>query len=412
MKTTYQEPKESRCPVCNTAKPTAVIEIRDIPVFCNMLRESRRAALEADRGNIRLCFCHTCGHLYNAAFDRGRMRYDPRYETSLHYSPTFRRYALSLAKRLIRTYDLHKKDILEIGCGQGDFLRLLADLGNNRCTGFDPSYDQQKIAQDHRLENLTVIQDYYSEQYSNYPADFLVCRQVLEHIRQPRRFLEMIRRITDGSKNALIFVEVPNAMYTLGEFGIWDLIYEHYSYFTSLSLNYLFCETGFNPLNLSESFGGQYLCIEANTLVREQKMDSRALDLTIEAVGNRVNNFAENYQHTVLKWANKLAQMRQSGIKPVVWGAGSKGITFLNVLNTQETIDYVVDINPRKQGLHVPGTGQRVISVDRMAEIQPDVVIVMNPLYLDEIRQMIAEQGLHLPVLDVSDPALAGKAPI
>ena len=141
-------------------------------------------------------------------------------------------------------------------------------------------------------------------------------------------------------------------------------------------------------------------------MICEQKMDSHALDLSIEAVGNWVNDFADNYRNTVIKWANKLAEMQQSGIKPVVWGAGSKGITFLNVLKSQETIDYVVDINPHKQGLHVPGTGQQVISAERMAEIRPDVVIAMNPLYLDEIHQMIADQGLHLPVLEVGDPTL------
>jgi SAM-dependent methyltransferase len=406
MTTISQEFKKNRCPVCDTANPTEFAEIRNIPVFCNMLWDSRQGALEAATGNIRLCFCHTCGHVYNAAFDPGRMQYNPRYETSLHYSPAFRHYVLALAKRLVSTYALHEKDVLEIGCGQGDFLRLLADLGNNRCIGFDPSYDPRRNDQDPRSEGLTVIQDYYSEQYSNYPADFLACRQVLEHIREPRRFLEMIRRAADGRKNALIFVEVPNVMFTLKEFGIWDLIYEHYSYFTSLSLSHLFIQTGFNPLNLTESFGGQYLCIEATPLIREQKRDSCALDLSIEAVGHWVNDFAENYRNTVMKWAGKLAEMRQSGIKPVVWGAGSKGITFLNVLKSQETIDYVVDINPHKQGLHVPGTGQQVISAERMAEIRPDAVIAMNPLYLDEIRQMIADQGLHLPVLDVGDPAL------
>ena len=63
--------------------------------------------------------------------------------------------------------------------------------------------------------------------------------------------------------------------------------------------------------------------------------------------------------------------MRRSGIKPVVWGAGSKGVTFLNVLKSDGAIDYLVDINPYKQGLYVPGTGQQVVSPDMLAEIWP-----------------------------------------
>jgi hypothetical protein len=202
----------------------------------------------------------------------------------------------------------------------------------------------------------------------------------------------------------LFFFEVPNVLFTLKKFGIWDLIYEHYGYFTSLSLDHLFRKSGFNPLKVKESFGGQYLCIEADLLVDEEKAKGCPSDCSMTTVSKLINIFAANYHQTVAQWRSKLKDMQQAGIKPVIWGAGSKGITFLNSLRSQAIIDYVVDINPRKQGLYVPGTGQRVISAAQMAEVRPDAVIAMNPLYRDEILQMVADQGLKLPVLDVNNP--------
>ncbi len=99
--------------------------------------------------------------------------------------------------------------------------------------------------------------------------------------------------------------------------------------------------------------------------------------------------------------------MRQQGIRPVVWGAGSKGVSFLNVLGTSGVIDYVVDINPHKQGCYIPGTGQQVVSPNALADIKPQVVIAMNPLYTDEIEKMIGERNLgkneNLVVIPVDD---------
>jgi SAM-dependent methyltransferase len=359
-----------------------------------MLWDSREKARRADRGDIDLIFCHTCGHLYNAAFDPDRMQYSPQYDNALDYSPTFQKYICTLAQRLVDTYQLQGKDIIEIGCGQGEFLRLLAEIGQNRCLGFDPSYDHGKSKTNGQEELFTVIRDYYSEQYSNHRADFFACRQVLEHIRMPADFLKMIRSAGDAKNETVIFAEVPNAMYTLKELGIWDLIYEHCSYFTALSLLRVFVEAGLEPVNIQEAFGGQYLCIEGRPADQARKQDDVAPDLSFSEVVNDVAAFADNYRHTIAHWRKTLTDIGQSGAKAAVWGAGSKGITFLNVLPSQGAIDYVIDINPHKHQLYVPGTGQQVVSPDRLPEIRPEVIIVMNPLYLDEIAKMISELNI------------------
>ena len=56
---------------------------------------------------------------------------------------------------------------------------------------------------------------------------------------------------------------------------------------------------------------------------------------------------------------------------------------FLNLLQVTAGagIDYVVDINPRKQGHFVPIMRQRIVGPDWLLRNPPDLVIVMNPEY-------------------------------
>ncbi|GAF94206.1 unnamed protein product, partial [marine sediment metagenome] len=80
-----------------------------------------------------------------------------------------------MASRLIKRYNLYEKDIIEIGCGKGDFLLLLCELGNNRGFGFDPSYENER-SNSEVAGQITFIRDFYSERYASYQADLIYCR--------------------------------------------------------------------------------------------------------------------------------------------------------------------------------------------------------------------------------------------
>jgi hypothetical protein len=81
------------------------------------------------------------------------------------------------------------------------------------------------------------------------------------------------------------------------------------------------------------------------------------------------------------------------------WGAGAKGVTFLNMVPNADKIEYVVDSNVRKQGMYVPGTGQPISSPDRLQDYQPDIVIVLNPLYTYEISSALAGLGVNSEIV-------------
>jgi len=384
--------QESKCSVCHSTDIAVFFEISQVPVHCNVLWPTRDEAIRAPKGDMRLGFCGDCGHIFNLTFNPELMEYTQDYENSLHFSPRFQGYAESLAARLIERYDLHGKDIIEIGCGKGDFLKLLCELGGNRGVGFDPSYAPERNA-NATAERITFIRDFYSERYASYRADFICCRHVLEHIQFPRDFLTSVRHSIGNRPGAVVFFEVPNVLFTLRDLGIWDLIYEHCSYFSTSSLSRLFTSCGFDICDLAETYEGQFLCIEAlpSEGLAGSTHDPRD---DLEEMACDVAAFADQYRSKVQLWRRNLERIAYTGQRAVVWGAGSKGVTFLNALKTQDQIVYAVDINPRKQGLYLAGTGQQVVPPEFLRDDQPDVVIVMNPIYEDEIRQ--ATEGLGL----------------
>jgi 2-polyprenyl-3-methyl-5-hydroxy-6-metoxy-1,4-benzoquinol methylase len=137
-----------------------------IPVHCNILLATRDEAVNSPRGDMKLGFCRDCGHLYNYAFNPKLMVYTQAYENSLHFSPRFQQFAEALATDLIERYNVRGKTVIDIGCGKGDFLKLMCDLGENRGYGFDTSYEPEIMANTNH-ERFEVIQDFYSEKYSN-----------------------------------------------------------------------------------------------------------------------------------------------------------------------------------------------------------------------------------------------------
>jgi SAM-dependent methyltransferase len=366
--------------------------VTGVPVFCNVLWPTGEEAVEAPRGDVSLRFCSGCGMVHNAAFDPELVRYNPGYDNSLHYSPAFREFAGGLARRLIARHDLLGKRIVDIGCGKGEFLTLLCQGTGNHGVGFDPSYDGR--ANGSGSGRVSFVREYYSEEHAaRTPADFICCRHVLEHLDDPARLLRTLERTP-----ATLYFEVPDGGYMLREAAIWDVIYEHASYFTAPALRRLFEGFGFETLDLDSAFGGQYLYIEAARKGRPARPLGDAGAEELEPLAAR---FRRRFAEKVGSWEARLAELRAGGRRVALWGAGSKGVTFLNVVPGGDGVPLVVDLNDRKQGRFVPGTGQQIRPPAALRTDPPDVVLAMNPLYVEEIRATLRELDVSADVLPV-----------
>jgi SAM-dependent methyltransferase len=386
------------CPVCRAPAERPFAELRDVPVFCNVLWPTREEAVAAPRGDVALTCCGGCGMVWNAAFDAALVEYAPAYENSLHFSGVFREYARGLAHRLVETYDVRGKDVVDIGSGKGEFLALVCELGGNRGLGFDPSYDGDAVVHAGRGE-MRFVRELYSDAQAGVSADLVCCRHVLEHVPDPAQLLGTVRRALDAHPGAVVYFEVPAAEFVLGG-SVWDVIYEHCSLFSAPSLRRLFEEAAFEVLAQGFSFGDQYLWVEARPAGAARVSSVSADELT--RVRRLASSFDERLRVTLERARRQLAEAAGRG--PIaVWGAGSKGVTFLNLAGApaEGGSTSVVDVNPRKQGKHVPGTGHRVVAPEELGRARPGVVLAMNPLYRDEIGNTLERLGVAAEVVPI-----------
>lgn len=380
-----------RCPNCGAPGLDVFYEVRNVPAHSVLLLHSRAAARSYPRGDIRLGVCGACGFVSNVAFDPTLHEYSQQYEATQKYSPTFSRFNTAVAQRLIDRYDLHDKQIIEIGCGHGEFLIMLCELGPNRGIGFDPAYDPARI--DHPAKaRITFIQDFYSEKYAGYRGDFVCCKMTLEHIPNTAVFMQNVRRAIGNRPDTAVFFQVPNAAYVLRDVAFWDIYYEHCSYFNRGSLACLLERSGFEVLDLVTEYNDQYLMAEARPAAAD--VVSEQTRRLIAAHRQDVEAFRAGIAERLAFWRRTLADLQRRGQRVVIWGGGSKGVAFLTTLGRHDAIDCVVDINPVKHGSFLAGTGHKIVGPERLRAVRPDVVIIMNPIYRDEIRRSLQALGL------------------
>ncbi len=385
----------------NCTAPTAdpFYRIHRVPVHSVLLLETRAEAVNFPVGDMELVFCERCGFIFNRLFDPSLHRYSEKYEETQGFSPTFNAFHRRLAQDLVDRHDLHGKEIIEIGCGKGEFLNLLCELGDNRGIGFDPAYIPERN-RSLAKNNATFIRDFYSEKYTHHHGDFVACKMTLEHIPDTAEFVGMVRRSIGDRPDTVVFFQVPDVRRVLDEPAFWDIYYEHCSYFSLGSLAQVFRQNNFDILRLERAYDDQYLMLEAKP-VNAPTTASLPQEDDLAAVKKSVANFTAKIDTELARWRKRVTDAAAEGKKIVIWGAGSKGVAFLTTLHITDAIEYAVDINPHKHRHFMAGTGQEIVSPDFLRGYRPDIILVMNPIYTDEIRRDARALGLDAELLPV-----------
>jgi hypothetical protein len=396
------------CLACGGPDGRVFLELPALPVFCNVLHPTSDGARATARGDLRLAVCPHCGHVFNTAFDPGRIAYGGTYENSLHHSPRFQDYADRLADELAGRYLPDGGHVVEIASGQGDFLRQLALRAGARGTGYDPSYrraeDPHAAREDAPDTTVRVEAEPFDARAvarlvaAGTPPDLILCRQALEHFAAPAEFLAQLGACLPDDRAQQVFFEVPNALFSLYQGGIWDFIYEHVSYFNPHSLPACFRRAGFATAEVAPRFGGQFLSIAAawpgNAPVTPPPGPPPAPAPAVAEISAAADALAAEVRQRRDHWRQRLAAAAAAGDVVAVWGAGSKGVTFLNLLGETGADVRLVDINPRKHGMFAAGTGTPILPPGDLPAAEPALVVVMNPLYVDEVRSTLTDLGL------------------
>lgn len=369
----------------------------NVPTNSCIRMATAEAARACPRGDVHLGFCDACGFICNLAFDARRAEYDGRYEETQGFSPTFQRFHRMLAGDLVRRYGLQGRSALEIGCGKGEFLALLADQGLKSCLGFDPGFDDRRGHLDDR-PGVRVIKDFYSGKYSGCRADFVCCKMTLEHITRPAEFIRSCRQALNPGRASVIYLQVPEARRILRDCAFEDIYYEHCNYFTAGSLIRMLRAQGFEIIRSYTAFADQYLSVEARLSdgPGSPAVPPEADDLP--RLRHHVKTFSDRCDAKVEKWRLHLADLAEKG-SVVLWGSGSKAVSFLSTVDAHGVVDRVVDINPYRQNGFMPGTAQPIIAPAALQGHPPAAVVVMNPIYRKEIAAHLDKLGIRAQVM-------------
>ncbi|AQT69442.1 biotin biosynthesis protein BioC [Anaerohalosphaera lusitana] len=391
------------CPSCESQDVHCFYHVPELPVHSVLLLKSVEAAKNCMRGDVALGMCLHCGFVANLAFDESLIHYGTDCEESQAFSSVFNVFHKRLADYLINKYNLKNKRIIEIGCGKGEFLTLLCKQGGNQGLGFDPAYVPGRNEEESTVD-VDFVQDFYSSDYADENADFICCKMTLEHINDTGNFIQQLRDNIGNQHDTTVFFQVPNITRIFNEIAFWDVYYEHCSYFSDSSLCNLFEMCGFKILRSWSDYGSQYLMIEArpaeNNTWPEDCVKPEMLGLT--------RHFSSSVMHVRDRWKKYLNRNHEQRKRTILWGSGSKAVSFLNSLRIGKEIEYIVDINAFRQNTYSAGTAQKIVRPQFLKEYKPDEVVIMNPIYRDEIGGSLAKMGLTPKISTVLLPDVMG----
>jgi SAM-dependent methyltransferase len=385
---------DDSCPACGQTTLTVFFEEHQVPTNSCLLLDDRSESANFPRGELSIAFCDTCGFITNTAFVPGQAEYSQRYEETQGFSDRFMAFAADLARRWVAEFDLQHRTVLEIGCGKGEFLIEMARAGAGHCIGIDPGVHPERI-DDPAASDIEWIQDFYGERYRDLDADVVICRHTLEHIPAVADFMTMIRQAIGDRPDTVVLFELPDVQRVLDEVAFWDIYYEHCSYFSLGSLARLFRRTGFEVVDLSLEYDGQYLLIAA----RPSSVPAAGAPLEAEDDLRRlregVDAFRSGYDELVGTWRLRIAELKERRGNAVIWGSGSKGVSFISNLALGEELAAAVDINPHKWGKFMVGSSHEIVAPDALRDIDPELVVAMNPIYLEEIDAQLKSLGIE-----------------
>lgn len=336
----------------------SLYRLHGLPVLQNRVYDTPAQARACPRGVMDLVQDMDTGLIHNAAFDPALLVYDENYQNEQAVSGVFRDHLNTVAGIVEQWF--RDMELVEIGCGKGRFLELLRSRGV-RVTGIDPAYEGT---------SPDVIQAPFSPELG-IRAQGVILRHVLEHIPDPVAFLQNVAEANGGG--GLVYIEVPCLEWIADRRAFFDIYYEHVNYFRLSDLRALFGTVH----DSGRLFGGQYLYVVADlsSLRRPRRQPKDVFSLP------------DDFLAAVNRSARLLAERGKR--QAAVWGGSSKGVIFSLLMQQRGlVIDYVIDINPAKQGRFLAATGLKVDAPETVLQLlaEDDLVFIMNSNYYEEIR--------------------------
>lgn len=351
------------CPICSSTHIIHAYENNKETLARYGFARDQKTALSIDQNlKISISECKSCGFGWNTKFDASKVNYQVLdiHEAASH-SPQYQKYQKEKAKWLSDITSSAELEVLEIGGGNGYFMK---EMNARERIIYEPSNESNQIPED-----ITVMNKYFDPNIDAIHADIIVMRQVLEHVPSPRDFIvELIKtsNMHRKSKSGYLYIEVPAYEKTKTFSRFYDFYYEHCNYFSLQSLACLANSANAKVYHLESCYNR-----EINTCL-----------MAFEGPLNKDNCYMD-MQHILNCLIEEKINTRK---KIVIWGASGNGTAILNKLKiSTDHIKYVIDSDIRKSGKFIPVTGQKIVLPKDPSVADTDCVIICSQFHIKEI---------------------------
>jgi len=354
-----------RCIACGAPLwETPLLTLDNMPASAQHMPDAQ--GVKQDRGlTLDLCQCMGCGLVQ---FDCEPVDYYRDVIRAGGFSKTMvelRRYQY---KHLIDSYHLEGKKFIEVGCGQGEFLKVLSEFPVE-VHGIEHDPHLVELA---RAQGLDVTEGFTETEDTRFAGglyDVFLSFNFLEHQPDPSTMLQAIYRNLED--DAMGLITVPSFEYIMDHNSYYELIRDHLAYYTFETLTPLLERNGF-LVEECEVINRDTLSV---IVKKRPQMDTENL---LECYVN-LKREMESYMKYLDAWDKKVA----------VWGASHQGFTLAATTKLGERARYIIDSAPFKQGKFAPASHLPIVGPDHFHEHPVDAIIITAPGYTDEIAASI-----------------------
>ena len=265
--------------------------------------------------------------------------------------------------------------------------------------GIDPA---RNIAEAATARGIPTIAEFFGVEVAQEmhragrDADLVHANNVLAHVPDLHGFLSGIATIL--KPGGRVVIETPYVR-DLVERVEFDTIYhEHVFYYSLSALARLFADHGLMVVDVERLaiHGGSLRVFAAHAdsavptaAVTTLLAEERALGVTtldyFDAFAARVEGLGDELR-------GLLAELKGRGESVAAYGAAAKGAVLLNAFGIgTETIDFVADRSPHKQGRYMPGVRIPIVPAEHLLEAMPGACLLLTWNFADEILAQQSE---------------------
>ena len=373
------------CRGCGSELSIVLIDIGHSAISNDLIQRSDLTSPQT-RYPLKVMTCATCSFTQlSASLERDAL-FTSDYVYYSSFSQTWLKHSQVFSEKMISRFALADTElVLEVASNDGYLLQYFQESGV-RVLGIEPA---ENVAQAAIQKGVPTISEFFGLALAKKLSSegicpkLMVANNVLAHVPDIHDFVSGFSEILHP--NGVITFEFPHLSNLLLENQFDTIYHEHFSYLSFEALEPIFSKysleifdverllTHGGSLRLYVGFLGEHvLNQDAISSVKSLESETNPLD---EAIRKTFQDRSRQVKYDLLE---ELLRLKKEGKRVVGYGAAAKGNTLLNYAGiNSDLIDYVVDLNPAKQGKYLPGSLIQVVGIEHLELFPPDVVLIL-----------------------------------